>query len=447
LPPGPRFAALQTWLYARDPIGHLARCQRRYGDPFTVPTTAGPVVVAATPALVREVFAADADVFVPFAPHTVELFVGRGSLLVQAGAQHREARRRISPALHGEALRARGGEIRDVAVTSARAWRPGRVFVLLDAARGVSRELIVRAVLGLRDPRRIEALGRALAAMLAAGTPALLFVPTLRRRIGGLGPFARFARAQARVHALLSAEIAARRACPEGQDVLTTLLGELDDETVRDELLTLLIAGHETTGVALAWAVYWLLRSPTALARVLAELDACDATPDALARLPYLDAVCHEALRLGPVVSDVTRTLARPLRLGGYDLPAGTSVAAATALLHTRSDLYPRPGEFRPERFLERRFGPCEHAPFGGGARRCPGAAFALYSLKIVLGTWLARHTLRLAEPGDVAPARRNLVLGPSTGVRVVGFPRASRSTDDRRSLAAAKWPTSSRLL
>jgi cytochrome P450 len=185
--------------------------------------------------------------------------------------------------------------------------------------------------------------------------------------------------------------------------------------------MTLLFAGHETTGIALAWACYWLHRHPAVLERLRAEIDALgDAPePDAIAKLPYLDAVCNETLRLHPIAPDVPRMLARPLELAGYTLGPPCGVDAATTLVHRREDLYPEPHAFRPERFLERRFSPFEFTPFGGGHRRCIGAAFATYELKIVLATFLRHAHLELAEPGEVLPARRNVVLGPATGVRM----------------------------
>ena len=225
-------------------------------------------------------------------------------------------------------------------------------------------------------------------------------------------------------------EIAARRAAPDParEDILSLLLAARDeagdamhDDELRDELMTLLFAGHETTAIAIAWACYWLHRHPPVLERLRAEVDALgdDPQPDAIVRLPYLDAVCNEVLRLHPIAPDVPRQLVGPLELAGYTLGPPLCVDAAITLLHRREDLYPDPDSFRPERFLARRFGPFEFTPFGGGHRRCIGAAFATYELKIVLATFLRHAHLELAEPGEVRPARRNIVLGPSTGVRM----------------------------
>jgi cytochrome P450 len=306
----------------------------------------------------------------------------------------------------------------------------------------ISLEVIIRAVFGVQDPAHIEVLRAALIELVAATVPSLLFFPWLRRPWGGLSPFVRYDRAIKRVEALIYGEIAARRAQPDEarEDILSLLLAARDeagegmrDQELRDELLTLLFAGHETTGIALAWASYWLHRNPGSLERLRAEIDALGDSPDpeVIARLPYLDAVCNETLRLHPIVPDIPRMLARPLEVGGHHLAPPLGVAVATTLIHRRESLYPEPDLFRPERFLERRFTPFEYLPFGGGHRRCIGAAFATYELKIVLATFIRHARLDLAEPGVVKVARRNVVLGPATGVRM-------RLRERRRVAAAA---------
>lgn len=220
--------------------------------------------------------------------------------------------------------------------------------------------------------------------------------------------------------------VAERRRRPR-TDMISDLIRAEDAGEVLGEqeliatCVLLLFAGHETTGIALAWANYWLHRHPGALDRLRAEVDALGDSPDpeVIARLPYLDAVCNETLRLHPIVPDVPRMLTRPLELGGYRVAPPLGVDVATALVHRREALYPEPDLFRPERFLERRFTPFEFFPFGGGHRRCIGAAFATYELKIVLATFLRHAHLELAEPDAVKPARRNVVIGPATGVRM----------------------------
>jgi cytochrome P450 family 110 len=229
---------------------------------------------------------------------------------------------------------------------------------------------------------------------------------------------------------LLRDEIAARRA--DGQDrddILSLLLAAryddgraMSEEGVRDELKTLLLAGYETTAIALAWAFYGVHRQPDVFHRLHTELRALGRTPDpdALGRLPYLGAVCQEALRLYPVGGVISRRLRQPLTLCGYALPADIGVGVALPVVHSDPRLYPEPRRFRPERFLERTYTPFEYVPFGGGARRCIGAAFAVYEMKIVLGSLLARHRFRLAEDAPVTPVPRTFTLGPKGGVRMI---------------------------
>jgi cytochrome P450 len=196
----------------------------------------------------------------------------------------------------------------------------------------------------------------------------------------------------------------------------------MSDTKLRDELRVLLFAGHETTAVALAWAFYQIHRQPSVRERVLAEIDALgpDPEPEAIAALPYLDALCHETLRYHTIFPEVGRMLRRPLKLRGYQLPAGVAVIAAASILHAREEIYPEPRRFRPERFLERPPGPYEFIPFGGGSHRCLGASFAMYEMKIVIATLLRRCELRLASSEPIQTVRRGITMGPKGGVPMV---------------------------
>lgn len=430
LPPGPNIKLLQTLQYARDSYGYLTRMQRKYGDIFTVPTLNGRLVMSGDPAHVQQIFSADSDTFAIFGGDALQLVVGANSVLMLHGARHRRERKLLVPPFHGARMRAYGETIRAAALAAMAGWSLGQPFAMQTSTQWISLEVIVRAVFGAQEAAQVEALRAAILEMVEATVPSLLFLPWLRRSWGGLGPFDRYERAMKALEALIFAEIAARRARPdEGrEDILSLLLAARDEagegmrqDELRDELLTLLFAGHETTAIALAWACYWLHRNPGALERLRAEVDALGDAPDpeVIARLPFLDAVCNETLRLHPIVPDIPRMLARPLEVGGYRLAPPLGVAAVTTLVHRRESLYPEPDQFRPDRFLERRFSPFEFLPFGGGHRRCIGAAFAMYELKIVLATFLRHAHLELAEPDAVKPARRNVVIGPATGVHM----------------------------
>ncbi len=435
LPPGPGVPLLQTLLYLRDPYSYLERGRERYGDPFTARGINTATVVVGSPEGAQQIFAADPDTYLPYLPEGLRPLIGESSLFLLTGASHRRDRKLLTPVLHGERMHAYGHTIREAALEAASRWPRGRVFVFQDSSQWISLEILLRTIYGVSEPAPLDAFRAALREYVAAARPSLLYFTALQHP--RFPPWSRLQRAQARCSDLLATELATRRAAPtHGEDVLSLMLrarrddgSAVSDAEIRDALATLLFAGHETTTIALAWAIYWLLRDCARLGRLLAEIDGLgeDAAPEALVRLPYLDAVVHETLRLHPVLPDPYRLLARPLSLCGYSVPPGATVVVAASLLHSRSDLFPEPHRFIPERFLTRRFGPFEYVPFGGGHRRCIGAAFATYELKLVLATLLSRFRLELAEPREVRPGRRNIALGPSTGVRVryVG-PRAA---------------------
>jgi cytochrome P450 len=326
-------------------------------------------------------------------------------------------------------MRSYGQIIRESALRRAAAWKVGEPFVMQRTTQAISLDIILRAVFGLTDPTRLSQFERALVDVLDALSPAMLFSPLMQRDLGPLTGWRRFSRLRADGEALVRAEVAARRDRPGGDDILSLMLAVRDedgrgmaDDELLDELNTLLLAGHETTAIALAWAFYWLLRTPDALARLQSELAELgdDPDPEAVAALPFLDAVCHEVLRLYPIIPMAPRTLLRPLKLGRYDLAPGTSIGVAISLIHEHPDLYPEPDRFKPERFLGRKPSPFEFVPFGGGHRRCIGAAFAMYELKLALAAIVPAYRLKLLSDVPARPVRRNLSLGPRGGVAVV---------------------------
>jgi cytochrome P450 len=422
--------------------------REEYGDIFTARVVNGTIVCVGHPAGAQAVFGADPDTFIPFATEAVQPIVGINSVLFLSGARHRRERKLLMPPFHGERMRAYGEIIRDAALTTAERWIPGQTMTFQDSSQAISLEVIIRAVFGVRDRVLVDSVHEKIIRFVSEMSPSLFFFPFLQQSFGGYGPWARFTKLKKEVSAMLNAQVEARRrSTSPGADILSLMLAArhedgsaMSAEELHDELLTLVFAGHETTGIALAWAIYWLLRNPNCMDRLLAEIDSLgpNPEPEALARLPYLDGVVSETLRLHPIVPDIPRQLTRPMEIDGYRLPKGIGIAVATSMLHTRPDIYPEPHRFKPERFVEHKFSPFEYTPFGGGARRCLGAAFATYEMKIVLGTILSRHRLILAEPGEVHPSRRNLVLGPATGVRVrfVG-PRSPKATNIRQAAAS----------
>ncbi|MBC8066794.1 MAG: cytochrome P450, partial [Deltaproteobacteria bacterium] len=398
LPDGPKGKLRSTYRVLRSPFEDLPRWQQRYGDPFTIPTVNGTVVMTGDPALVKQIFAADPDIYGPWAVQALGPTVGKGSMLIIKGERHTRERKLLMPAFHGERMRAYAELMSDVAARRFAAVAGSPRYTTLSVAQGISLEVIVRAVFGANDDARVEALSAAVLGLVEGASPLLFFMPFLQRDFGGFGPWARFRRAYAILDTMLQEQVdRARAADPPGVDMCSVMAharyedgAAMSDTDIRDELRTLLFAGHETTAITIAWIFEFLHRDPALLERVRAEVDGAAGDPEAYAKLELLDAVCKEALRLYPVVTEVLRVLEAPLQLGEIVVPAGIGVSAGILLVHRREELYPEPLRFRAERFLERRFSPFEYLPFGGGHRRCLGAAFASFEMKIVVATALA---------------------------------------------------------
>ena len=426
--PGPDSLLLATYKFARDPYSYFADCQRRLGPVFQSWLAGRRIVLTGEPEHVRTIFAADHDSVSAFNPGHLHALLGVNSLILIDGARHQRERKLLAPPLHGARMRSYAQIIRDSALRRTAAWQVGAPMTVQDTTQGISLDVIVRAVFGVQEPARGAALEAALLRTMDAVWPPSIMIRWLQRDLGPLTPWRRFSRAREQADVMVREEIAARRAAP-GDDILSLMTtaryedGEgMSDPQIRDELLTPLAAGHETTAIALAWAMYWLHQNPATLERLREELATLGDNPDldAIAQLPYLEAVCHETLRLYPIVPLAPRTLRRPMTLGEHELPAGTNVAACTILVHRNPTLYPEPDAFRPERWLGKKFAAWEFTPFGGGIRRCIGAAFAVYEMKQALAAILPHHRLRLVDNTPIRPQRRNITLGPRGGVRMI---------------------------
>jgi cytochrome P450 len=298
--------------------------------------------------------------------------------------------------------------------------------------QAITLEVALRAVFGLRQGARMDELRDLLVELLQPPPALMVFLP-IQYLDFPFSPYRTFLRRRAEVDRVLRGVIRARMASPEpdGTDILSLLIASRDEQgrpmtedELRDELITMLVAGHETTATSLSWAFACLLEHPDVAARLTAELDAArtgDAVDvDALANLAYLDAVIKETLRLRPVIPDVVRQTQAPFQLAGYTIPAGVHLTPCIHLAHRRPETYPEPERFRPERFLDVRIDPYAWLPFGGGIRRCLGQAFALYEMKIVLGVIWSRLRMRLASPGPVRVTRRTITIAPAHGTRVI---------------------------
>jgi cytochrome P450 len=429
LPPGPRGPAMLNMVrLGARPMETLLGWHRRYGDCFTVRYPVfGAGVYVADPQAIRELHTGDqSDLRAGEANAPLGVVLGARSVLVLDGPEHLRQRRLLLPPFQGSAVTAFRTVIREVAEQEVARWRPGERFVMRERMRALTFEVIARAVFGVEERARIERLRRALVAVLDRQNIFLLS-PALQRDLGRFSPGGRLQRRLRAADALLYEEIARRRAdaqLDERTDVLSLLLRARDedgapmtDAELRDELMTMLLAGHETTATALAFAFDLLLREPAALARLRDELTAADGGDgggDA-----YLDAVVTETLRLRPVIDANQRRLTKPRVVAGWELPAGMTVYPAIAVVHRRADLYPEPDAFRPERFLDGRTESYAWLPFGGGIRRCIGAALAQAEMAEVIRTILLRTELRPQRPRPDAVIMRGITLVPRHGVPV----------------------------
>ncbi len=424
-PPGTRLpATLQVLAYARDPLGFLIGFQRRYGDVFRVSFPFfKDLTYVADPALVKQLFATPPDrAHAGEANATVlEPALGPNSVLTLDEAPHMRQRKLLLPPFHGERIERYGELMREATLREMESWPVGEPFALRPHTQRITLAVIMRAVFGVHDERQIDRFER-LVERFAGRLSMVTALPPLRRDYGRWSPWARFLAAREALDEFVYEQIALRRAevgdeAGEADDVLALLMsarhedGEpMSDAELRDELVTVLVAGHETTATGLAWAIERLLRNREAFGRLRESL----ATGD-----DYLDATIKETLRVRPVLVDVARKLTAPLEIAGYELPADTYVMAAIAALHYREDLFPAPQEFRPERFLDEKADSYAWIPFGGGVRRCIGAAFAEYEMRVVLRAILERAELSAPDPKPEKVKVRNITLAPGRGTRV----------------------------
>ena len=441
-------ALRRRWQLARwilDPTGYL-RAQLRHGkESFQVSVFgnamgSGPVFLLSEPKAIQALMSRDSGSEFS-SPGELNLILspllGVRNTILLSGVAHRHRRQLVMPRFHGEHLQNYGRVIERITRQEMATWPQEGVISVREAMQRISMGVILEVVFGLGQRERhgeLEALlSRRLGMTATPLTSVVLFFPWFQKDFGPLSPGRRINRMAQQTDELLYAMIAERRAQPQGDrlDVLSMLLeardeaGEpLSDEDVRDELMTLLVAGHETTATALTAALYWLHRTPHALGCLRSELDGAGVGADPI-KLPYLTAVGQEALRLHPVAMlSFARQVETPVEIAGQCYQPGDLLMACIYLLHQRPDLYPEPQNFRPERFLERQFSPYEYMPFGAGVRRCVGAALAQMELKIVLSTLLGEMDFVSANSRAVPQARRGVTLGHGAPVRLRRIPR-----------------------
>jgi cytochrome P450 family 135 len=441
LPPGPSSPAVQTarWLYR--PIDFLDSCRRRFGDAFSVKFLGfrTPMVILSDPEAIAALYRSRENGLPPGRTLALEPLMGPRSVLLLEGSDHLSRRKLMLPPFHGDRMRAYEDVIAAVTNSEIDSWSLDRPFPIHPRMQAITLEVIMRAVFGVQDASRLSRLRDLLSRMLGGvASPALQFRVLLATRFGRGDPIEDVRQQSRAIDELLFAEIAERRRDPnlaERDDILSLMLaarfedgGRMDDGELRDQLMTLLLAGHETTATALAWTFDLLLRNPAAQSRLRASIEAGEDE--------YLRAVSSESLRLRPVVPLAGRRLTSELRVNGYVLPAGTDVTPSIWLAHTRPESYANPLEFRPERFLDKPPETYSWIPFGGGVRRCLGAAFAEFEMRVVLREVLSRCELRAARSRPERIARRNITFSPRRGTPVIVAQR--RSASERVAVAAA---------
>jgi cytochrome P450 len=399
---------------------------RRYGEPFTVGSPGfGTSVIFSSPELVKPIITGDPQIFhAGLANAPIRPVLGPWSLLALDRGPHMQQRKLLLPPFHGERLRSYAGLIGELAEREIASWPVGTPFRLHQRMERLTLEVILEVVFGITDEARKDELRRLLPLLLRSSRMLVFWGAVLHRDLGPIRPRATFRARRGAVDALLYAEIAERRAMPAAEraqrkDILSMLVeAEHEDGTpmgdaeIRDQLATLVLAGHETTATALSWAMDLLHRNPAVLARLRSDTDDDE----------YLDAVCREVLRIRPVVPVIGRTVTEPVRIGRHDIPAGTDLACAMLITHHREDVFPEPERFRPERFLagaDSEVPSYGWLPFGGGVRRCIGASFAQFEMATILRV-LAQSPVRLAVRRPEPMRATGVTIIPGRGVRVV---------------------------
>lgn len=429
-PKTPKFAQLIEWIF--KPIQLMEKSAKAYGDTFKLFLVGQQMVFVSHPQAIKEIFTASPDKFDSGrANQIVASLLGEQSLVLLDGKQHQRQRKLLTPPFHGDRMKSYGELICKITEKVISNWKIGEPFEARTSMQEISLQVILQAVFGLSEGERYDEIKQLIRSILdISGSPLramLVFMPLLQKDLGAWSPWGSFLRQQKRLDDLLYAEIQERRDNPDAsrEDILSLMMLARDeagqpmtDQEMRDELMTLLVAGHETTASSLTWAFYWIHHLPEVREKLLAELDEVDNHDlNTIAKLPYLDAVCAETLRIYPIaLIAFPRINKTPIEIMGREYPAETLLTPCIYLTHHREDLYPEPKQFKPKRFIEKQYSPYEYLPFGGGNRRCIGMAFALFEMKLVLTTVLKNLDLSIVNNHVVKPTRRGATLAPSDG-------------------------------
>lgn len=385
-----------------NPEKFFKKCAKKSGDLFCIslPGT-GKIYFTGTAEGAKDIFSASPDTFVPLTPNPIEPILGPKSLILLGGEEHKRERKLLNPPFHGERMEAYGRIIQEITLQQMEKFQAGQNINVEETMKAISLEVIIRSVFGITEPELIKKFTDAIISFSSGFSMWLFMFPFLRKQFLGISAWDKFIQAKKEFNNLLSQEIIKRKQEKVNyrEDILSLLLeikyddgSELGADELNDELRTLLVAGHETTSTGLTWALSYLSYLPEVKEKLLTELNDLGQkpSPEQLTQLPYLDAICKEALRIHPVVPIVFRKVVKPFSFRGHHIPVGKNVAVCISLLHQDETIWDQPLEFIPERFIQKKYSPFEYAPFGGGARRCIGAAFAHYEMKIILGTLMS---------------------------------------------------------
>ncbi len=434
---------LQQVQWVANPVGYMEKAVQQYPDIFTAKIIGfgNSIVFINEPQAIQQLLTNDRKQF--SAPGELNgilsPILGNSSVIMLEGDRHKKRRQLVMPAFHGSRMQNYGQLVYDLTTKVFDRLivnqTSNQTFLAREAMQDISLQIILQAVFGLYTGDRSQQLKKLMTKMTelftSPLTSGLLFFPSLQKDLGAWSPWGSFVRQREQIDKLIYLEIAERRANKdlERTDILSMLLSASDEEgkgmtdgELRDELLALLFAGHETTATAMSWALYWIYRQPSVKEKLLQELKGLSVPTDwmSIFKLPYLTAVCNETLRIHPVAMlTFPRVVVEPTELLGYKLEPNTIMSGCIYLLHHREDLYPDAEQFKPERFLERQFSPYEFMPFGGGVRRCVGEALAQFEMKIVLATILSNYNLELRDRHPVKPQRRGVTLAPAGGIKM----------------------------
>lgn len=426
------------WVF--DPVAYMEKAFEQYPDLFNakVISFGNDLLFVQNPQALQQILTSDRKQFSAPGKYNGILapIVGYNSLTSLDGQEHKKERKLLMPSFHGERMHAYGQLISEIADGIFAQTPPNQPFIARAQMQKISLQVILKAVFGLCEGERYQKMAKLIRTILdsfnSPFTSIFLFFKSLQKDLGRFSPWGRFLRIKKELDDLIYQEINERRQNldPNRIDILSLLIEAKDEngegmsnEQLHDELMLLLFAGHETTALAMSWALYWTHYHPWVKEKLLAELDSLADFNDPMSiyKLPYLTAVCNETLRIYSVAMlTFPREVVEPVELLGYKLKPGTVILGCIYLTHQREDLYPEAKKFKPERFLERQYSPYEFIPFGGGVRRCIGDALAQYEMKLVLATLLSRYEFALAENRPLKPKRRGVVLCPEGGVKMI---------------------------